>query len=409
MQYVTTSIAGDELALEVLKDNVDRQVKMVDAITKQVETKTELASQAFNELKRLLNVPVTTADDAAKLKDISMAIVFGPFSLAGSGGEDNSAEKREEIAKLAIERADKNAQEVNAKLATEVTALREAINKYTSALQEHFDRQTAIARLRIHVKANILYYMQAIWDYEPSDQRYFRLYNLDVPWIDDDNPTRTVRISRRRGRGSSPFEEISPVPSYHAELDLVLDELIIEPKKLHQVADLDNLLGFKGNYMIFPLKVNSYLHVYMMQDYINAETGGLRDPDESGNYTTEEILDYMCCLQKKDPIDFEQNKEALLNEFIKHQANPRKGSDLVIVPTGSLYIEALPGEHPVLENFKLLHRALDVKKVQAEVRHAELENIRLASRLTEGEIEDPDVDKKIIIQGNEQNIIVPTE
>jgi hypothetical protein len=45
----------------------------------------------------------------------------------------------------------------------------------------------------------------------------------------------------------------------------------------------------------------------------------------------------------------------------------------------------LTGTHPILEDFKLMHRALDVKKVQAEVRHAELENLRLAARLASGE------------------------
>ncbi|VTZ59781.1 hypothetical protein EMEDMD4_1240009 [Sinorhizobium medicae] len=30
-------------------------------------------------------------------------------------------------------------------------------------------------RLRMHVKQNILFYMQAIWNHEPPDQRFFRL------------------------------------------------------------------------------------------------------------------------------------------------------------------------------------------------------------------------------------------
>ncbi len=401
LQYVTASIAGDELAMEILRDNVERQVKMVDALIFQVEKKTELANNAFNELKLLLNTHGTSVENLERMKEISLAIVLGPISLAGSGGDDNSAEKREEIAKLSIERADKNAQEVNAKLATEVTALKEAINKYTAALQEHFDRQTAIARLRIHIKENILYYMQAIWDYEPPDQRYFRLYNLEVPWINIDLPTRTARISRVSGTGSSIFREASNVSTYHAEVPLIFEQINTIPKKLHEIADLDNLLGFKGNYMIFPMKLNSYIHMYMMQDYIDAITGGLRDPDERGNYTTDDILDHLCCLQKKNPEVFEENKEALLNEFINLQDDSRKESDLVIVPTGSLYIEALPGKHPILEDFKLKHRALDVKKVLAEVRHAELENIRLATRLTLGEREDPDIDKKIVIEGTD--------
>ena len=78
----------------------------------------------------------------------------------------------------------------------------------------------------------------------------------------------------------------------------------------------------------------------------------------------------------------------------------------MIVPTSSLYIEALVGTHPLLEDFKLLHRALDVKKVQAEVRHAELENVRLAARALEGEDEDPDIEKKIVVQTNGANVTV---
>ena len=34
--------------------------------------------------------------------------------------------------------------------------------------------------LFVHIKQNILHYMQAIWSYEPTDQRFFRLYNTPV-------------------------------------------------------------------------------------------------------------------------------------------------------------------------------------------------------------------------------------
>jgi hypothetical protein len=79
----------------------------------------------------------------------------------------------------------------------------------------------------------------------------------------------------------------------------------------------------------------------------------------------------------------------------------------VIVPTNSLYIECLVGTHPLLEDFKLIHRALDVKKVQAEVRHAELENVRLAARALEGERGDPDIEKTIIVEGNTAAAVIP--
>ena len=40
-----------------------------------------------------------------------------------------------------------------------------------------------------------------------------------------------------------------------------------------------------------------------------------------------------------------------------------------------------------------------MKKVQAEVRFAELENARLATRLIDQRLGDPHVDKKIVIEG----------
>ncbi|MBK7937975.1 MAG: hypothetical protein IPJ82_13180 [Lewinellaceae bacterium] len=133
-------------------------------------------------------------------------------------------------------------------------------------------------------------------------------------------------------------------------------------KTLSQVADLDNLLGYKGNYMIFPVKQANSLHTYMMQDYIDPLTGGLRDPDEFSNYTTDDILKYICCLQQKNPELLAENREYLLNWIRRRLETPRNESELVIVPTGSTYIEALPGKHAILEDFKLVHRALDVKK-----------------------------------------------
>jgi hypothetical protein len=47
--------------------------------------------------------------------------------------------------------------------------------------------------------------------------------------------------------------------------------------------------------------------------------------------------------------------------------------------------------------------------VQAEVRHAELENIRLAARALEGKREDPDIEKKIVVKGDAAGVIVEAD
>ena len=103
------------------------------------------------------------------------------------------------------------------------------------------------------------------------------------------------------------------------------------------------------------------------------------------------------------------NRERIKEAIVERLTSGRKENELIVLPTSSLYIEALVGTHPLLEDFKLIHRALDVKKVQAEVRRAELENIRLAARALEGELEDPDIEKKIVIEGQSVTVAVHPE
>jgi hypothetical protein len=414
MVHLTAGLAGDELALEALRENVERQANLVEELTKQVAKKTALSESAFQELKSLVRF-ARTPDDAQKMKDIGLAMALGPLGLLfGGGGDGEAQEKREEIAKLALERADQASQQVSAKLTSEVTALETAIDKYTSALQDHFDHQVAISRLRIHVKQNIIYYMQVIWDHEPTDQRYFRLYNIEVPWIELREMSLTVEGRGARPGGFAPggrheyeFEFETSVPLLTRE-GAPVPVHVRTTRRLSEVADLDNLLGYKGNYMIFPAREASYLHLYMMQDYVDPGSGGLRDPSEpAGGVTSRELLDYVCCLRRYDPAEFEKQRDHLRDLVRERMASPNRESETIVVPTDSLYIEALPGSHPVIEPFKRVHRALDVKKVQAEVRHAELENLRLVARMLDGDFGDPDVEKLVRVEGTE-NVEVDT-
>lgn len=75
------------------------------------------------------------------------------------------------------------------------------------------------------------------------------------------------------------------------------------------------------------------------------------------------------------------------------------------MPTDSLYIDALPGTRPVLEDFKLLHRGLDVRVVRAQARQAEIENLRYAARLLDDRLDDPEVDKRIVVEGGTATVL----
>ncbi|WP_342304868.1 hypothetical protein [Methanolobus sp. ZRKC5] len=288
------------------------------------------------------------------------------------------------------------------RLQHEVTALESATSKYSQALEEQFNRRTEILRLRVHVKDNILYYIQAIWDQEPPDQRFFRLYQLKVP-----------DIKYTPGIKSAPSEIDVWVGGKKKQfiIDLSIPAQIdVNYKSLIEVADLDNLLGYKGNYMIFPLKRNNPVTLYMMQDYMDLqETAQLWDPDEAGNYTIDELKQLIRCYFEINPGAFTEDvRNKYRDLLIKRLMDPHRDKEIVIAPTDSLYIEALPGKHPILEDFKLIHRVVDVKKAQSEVRHEELENIRLAARVVKGEFDDPDVEKKIVIE-KDTDVSVSTE
>jgi hypothetical protein len=158
--------------------------------------------------------------------------------------------------------------------------------------------------------------------------------------------------------------------------------------------------------MIFPLQRGNDLTEFLMAPYFDS-LSQLADPDPLGNWTLHDLVEYTCCLRKQ--LSREKFLEKLPGLMQAYRLLKERGAadEEIVVPTDSLYIEALPGAWPVLEDFKLLHRAIDVKKVQADVRGAELENIRLAARLLEGEREDPTIEKKVVVENAGTTIVEP--
>lgn len=386
LQNLKDSPIGDTMALENLKRSMITQGDVVNSLKLQIDLKNTTISTLTSQLQAVA-AGEQAVDTAKQIFDLANSIA-NPLSFLSSGGEAPTADKIKEFTQMALERADKEVQSLESNLKQEQSAFQQIIDKYNKETREFFDKQTAITQLKIHIKENILYYMQRIWDYEPADQRFFRLYNLEIQWFEEEGVEELTEVTPS-GRG------IFGKYDYKSRLKKRIRHTP-STRKLVEVADLDKLLGYKGNYMIFPVKEISYLHAYMMQEFIDNATNGIKDADEFANYTTQDLIDYLKCVKEKNPEIYEAEKDyviALINERLH---STRKEKERVIIPTNSVFIEALPGKHPIMEDFKLAHRGLDVKKVQAEVRHAELENLRLAARLIEGEREDPDIEKVVI-------------
>jgi hypothetical protein len=409
LDYLTKSFVGAEVNIRILESNAIAQKNLVDKINQQIQTQMGLLTSNERSVQDAVQGLANTEQQQGIFNTVKR--IFDPIGITGGAdsGAVDAAQAMVDYARQTLDRAERERARLMAQLEVATTALQSAVDKLSNAVKEHYDRVAEIDRLRVHVKENVLYYMQAIWRQEPPDQRFFRLYNVDVPIVTPVTNGVTVTVADGGGGRRMP-------PALSAVLGkdgtaisrLPMPEVTVTRKKLVEVADLDNVLGYKGNYMIFTLKENNYLTLHMMQDYLDVgEELLLRDPDELGNYSIEKLRELATAVLAKttDPEERKVRREEFKKMLMDRLTSPRKDNDRVIVPTNSLYIECLVGTHPLLEDFKLIHRALDVKKVQAEVRHAELENIRLAARALEGEREDPDIEKKIVIEGPAAGVI----
>lgn len=83
-----------------------------------------------------------------------------------------------------------------------------------------------------------------------------------------------------------------------------------------------------------------------------------------------------------------------------------RNNDVVVVPTNSLFIAALPDSHSLLQQFTLYHRMVDLMRAEAEQRGKELENLRRTAIIPSGEREDPNIDHHVFIQGTVCGVVV---
>ena len=408
LEYLTKGFVGAEVNIRILESNAIAQKNLVDHINQQIQTQAALLASNERSVQEAVEGLASNEQQLGIFNTVKR--IFDPIGITGGGdtGAVDAAQAMVDYAKQTLDRAEREKARLLAQLELAVTALQSAIDKLSSAVKEHYDRLAEVDRLRVHVKENILYYMQAIWRQEPPDQRFFRLYNIDVPIVMPDPTPVAYTAGAVTGSGATASMVATFNGTKPASMSLPMPGVTLEKKKLVEVADLDNVLAYKGNYMVFALKQNNYLTLHMMQDYIDVgETLGLRDPDELGNYSIEELKELAECVRRTKPQLFKDHIEDFKQAIIDRLGSGRPDDDKVIVPTNSLYIECLVGTHPLLEDFKLIHRALDVKKVQAEVRHSELENVRLAARALRHELEDPDIEKKIIVeQSTEPHIVI---
>ena len=402
-----TSLAGDEIGLAIARARWEEQRRLAASLQADVETHRNARDRLREQLVEAERARgMAEAGESSTEEDIASAIFSGGLSLFAPDPSADAVE-RLEVARRAIEMELENRestlQELEARLSRAADASSVAAREFEEGLRAQSARRARIDQCRIHVKENILYYMQAIWNHEPPDQRFFRLYHVNVTLPQPSGRCRLRPAEPDELRGPLPTVERDgrwwvveecppPAPFDPADPDLPVRRLV-------EVADLDRLLGFKGNYAIFPVKTCVYMSEFMVADFVDGYFG-LRDPDPAADFTTEELLGYVESLWRDPHAELsDYDREALLALVRRRLREPRSDSDVVVVPTGQLYMDALIGSHPLLESFKLLHRGFDAAQARAQLRREELDNLRRAARLLAAEplLDDPDVDRRIVV------------
>lgn len=393
LQYIAQKNVGDDFSIREYRRNLRTQHQLVETLQRELAALNQYADNRYQNLldtiKRRVNAQSEEESD-------------GWFETVGEffGGGQESAEAakaREMAARDEQAYAADKAQKTGLNLQREVNALQSMTADYNKALRDHLDKKTMVGRLLLHIKNNIIYYMQAIWSMEPPDQRFMRLLNVKVPQFEIESMDCEI-LQKPEDDLFKPFR--ADGETLHKAWIKPVIKQSATPKTLVEVADLDSIIGFKGNYIAFPMKQHNALTEIMAMPYVDASFGAM-DPDQLSNVSLEDYSRYVCCLrQELSEEDFNALKDTLKGWLEMLLADPLRNGDEIIVPTTSLYIEMLVSANSLLEDFKLKHREWDVYKVQQEVQMAALENLRLAQRILDKQLEDPKIDKKIVVEGN---------
>lgn len=397
LDYLATRERGDHIVLAELKSHMESLRATVRDLTEQVLT---ARSERFARYAAIEDISREKAD-AENREDFYWNFFNAYRTKVETTPESKDALKiLDESAREAYEQAVREERELRARMDREATALQVATDTYIRAQANYTNQRLQIDRLTKYLKSDILRYLHAIWSYEHPDQQFFRHHTILAP--------RLEAVQRRYALEETSDWPIGVLPqpgkacyrvTFTVEVD---DDLDADGKEatLAELADLDHPLGYKGNYIIYPLKESNALTDFMLAPYLDAEFG-LRDPDGPGNWTLQEFSNYVQCLRERLGDRFIEVEAELRRQYQELLADPLRDGEEIIIPTNSLYMQMLVDPGKALEEFKEEHRRWDVQKVKAEVLAAQLDNLRRAKMVLAGRWEDPDVEavKNVYYQG----------
>jgi hypothetical protein len=357
-------LVAQQAGLADLEDFMEEQFDVVDTLRKQLDR----------------GGPVVT--DRRRRRSRSLIEIGLEIVGLGGGRPDTPTNSL-------LDEEEKEHNETEDELRRQEGLLAQAVERFNEAFTEFARQVIQVKKLQLHIKQNIIYYLQAIWDHEDRHQMLMRLRNTQVPVIKGG-----VIYSVD---GTEPHEE---PPHWKKPIRIVARarnfEVTDDTVDLAEVADLSRHLGFFGNYRIFPLTEMNPVSEILAVPFLSGRAG-IHDPDPASNITVGDLERYAECLRETlDPAAFQADLPKLLGTLERRLDNARRDSEEIVIPTGSLFIELLPGAHSAMEQFKRQHRAVDVADAVADVITKRLEHLRVAARIASDKLADPTTEKVIV-------------
>lgn len=295
LTYASTSLVSEDVALREMRQALYRQRQLVEELKEDVLDRRALTGLRYAALQRQIERTAQSADsggggglfggivsgigDALSNVPVVGGAIEGGLDLifGGDEGASEAAQIREGASRDAFERERREERELASRLQDAISTV-EAMNRdYTERLAAHLRQLAQCERLLDHIRQYIMYYMQAIWSYEPNDQRFLRLRDVPIPVFEKDKGLRNYEISRAPMKN---YADIAATNARHFEVSVDLgikpppgNAEEIDTKPLSEVADLNRPLGFIGNYMIFPMLESNPITEFMMDPYVTLAEG----------------------------------------------------------------------------------------------------------------------------------------
>lgn len=424
LMYAAEGLVAEEFALEELRKTLAQQRRLVEELKEDVSDSRALTEARYAALQRSMERTARAAQRKSKDSGIfgfakkltSLGTIGGYVDrFVGDNSETQEAARvREAASQDAYQREIQKLRDMEGQLAQTNAGLARTTEEYTDRLTKHLANVVLVTELKNHVKDNITHYMQAVWMHEPFQQRWLRLKDVPVPVLKRSKRKYKINKTGLRGNLSNVAHLKAKIHPFSTTGDVVLppkkEDGTLETVPLYQVADIDGLLGFRANYMIFPMKKANAITDFMMEPYVEKAAGGygITDPDDLGNISLDEFSEYVCCLRENLPAEeFDGLRDELQAQLKKLLQSPLRDDEEIVVPMDATYIDAILGSRPLMENFKLLHRQIDAADAQEDLRMKKLEKIRYAQRILEDKLDDPDIAAKYVFEGADSANITP--